>query len=221
MLIPLVGGWTSMKIHLPLILMFTRFPTFFPVGPISEPGRAGDSSGSDSHFGVGSPRRIGDGKVSNSPFGSNFSVLDASYTVRIIVLLYSIVFYCIFYIYIYIYIHTRGWLRLSPCLTVQKNMVHIPIRDFHHCAGPARLAGHRTGVRALAVAQDDSMRGDLEWWVGNHRGSIGAIAIGNHRSVEISGQHQVAIFFTRTKFQSILCGDIPWNFAMCSVPRGS
>ena len=99
MLIPLVGGWTSMKIHLPLILMFTRFPTFFPVGPISEPGRAGDSSGSDSHFGVGSPRRIGDGKVSNSPFGSNFSVLDASYTVRIIVLLYSIVFYCIFYIY--------------------------------------------------------------------------------------------------------------------------
>lgn len=88
-----------MKIHLPLILMFTRFPTFCPVGPISEPGRAGDSSGSDSHFGVGSPRRIGDGKVSNSPFGSNFSVLDASYTVRIIVLLFSIVFYCIFYIY--------------------------------------------------------------------------------------------------------------------------
>jgi hypothetical protein len=43
--------------------------------------------------------------VSNSPFGSNFSVLDASYTVRIIVLLYSIVFYCIFYIYIYIYTH--------------------------------------------------------------------------------------------------------------------
>ena len=50
----------------------------------------------------------------------------------------------------------------SPCLTLQKNMVHIPKGDFHLYAGPARLAGHRTGVRALAVAQDDSMCGDLE-----------------------------------------------------------
>ena len=40
-------------------------------------------------------------------------------------------------------------------------------------AGAARLAGHRTGVRALAVAADDSMCGDLgssESSVGNDRG---------------------------------------------------